>query len=353
MSLNGIDIASHQAGLNAGTIPADFIIIKATGGTGYVNPTCDGFYQAAKKAGKLLGVYHYAHEIGFQGTAEQEAQFFLDNIKNYIGEAVIILDWESDNKLDVAWAKRWLDYVYQKTGIKPMFYTYSAVLNSADFSPIAKADYALWLANYGANQPQGYNKPNTPAGRGFPNVAMHQYTSSGRLPGWNGNLDLNIFFGDAKAWKAYAGNKSTIAATMAKPASKPAATTPSFKYAVGQTVTFGGVFLSSTQASTANAKNGYVPANRLAKNYGVITKQLKVNGRSVYLIDNGFGWINDGDVSRFGQGTPAQAAKTYTVKSGDNLSTIASRLGTSVGHLTSTNGIKNANLIYPGQVLRY
>ena len=45
MTLNGIDIASHQAGLNAGTIPADFVIIKATGGTGYVNPTCDGFYQ--------------------------------------------------------------------------------------------------------------------------------------------------------------------------------------------------------------------------------------------------------------------------------------------------------------------
>ena len=348
--LNGIDIASHQAGLNAGTIPADFVIVKATGGTGYINPTCDGFYQAAKKAGKLLGVYHYAHEIGFQGSAEQEAQFFLDNIKNYIGEAVMILDWESDNKLDVAWAKRWLDYVYAKTGIRPMFYTYSNVLDSADFSPIAKADYALWLANYGTNQPQGYNVPNTPAGRGFPNVAMHQYTSSGRLPGWNGNLDLNIFFGDAKAWKAYAGNKSTIAAKPAKPASKPSSTTSSFKYSLGQTVTFGGVFLSSTQASTANAKNGYTPASRLTKNSGKITKQLKVSGRSVYLIDNGFGWINDGDVSNVGAST---TAKTYTVKSGDNLSTIASRLGTSVNHLTSTNGIKNANLIYPGQVLRY
>ncbi len=350
MTLNGIDIASHQAGLNAGTIPADFVIVKATGGVGYTNPYCDGFYQAAKKAGKLLGVYHYAHEIGFQGTAEQEAQFFLDNIKGYIGEAVMILDFESDNKLDVAWAKRWLDYVYAKTGIKPMFYTYSAVLNSADLSPIAKADYALWLANYGTNQPQGYNKPNTPAGRGFPSVAMHQYTSSGRLPGWNGNLDLNIFYGDAKAWKAYAGNKSTIAAKTTKPANKPAATPASFKYAVGTVVTFGGVFLSSTQAATANAKNGYTPASRLAKNYGTITKQLKVNGRSVYLIDNGFGWINDGDVSRVGQGT---TVKTYTVKSGDNLSAIASRLGTSVNHLVSTNGIKNANLIYPGQVLKY
>jgi len=351
--LNGIDIASHQAGLNAGMIPADIVIIKATGGTGYVNPYCDGFYQAAKKAGKLLGVYHYAHEIGFQGSAEQEAQFFLDNIKGYIGEAVMILDWESDNKLDVAWAKRWLDYVYQKTGIKPMFYTYSAVLNSADFSPIAKADYALWLANYGANQPQGYNVPNTPAGRGFPNVAMHQYTSSGRLPGWGGNLDLNIFFGDAKAWRAYAGNKSTAPSKPA-PAPTPTSSTPSFKYAVGTVVTFGGVFLSSTQASTANAKNGYTPASQLTKNSGKITKQLKISGRSVYLIDNGFGWINDGDVAKLGTGAAsAPTTKQYVIKSGDTLSGIASHLGVSVAYLKNKNGIVNTNLIYAGQVLKY
>ena len=49
----------------------------------------------------------------------------------------------------------------------------------------------------------------------------------------------------------------------------------------------------------------------------------------------------------------ATAQRTYTVRSGDNLSVIASRLGTTVGHLQSTNGIRNANLIYPGQTLRY
>ena len=49
----------------------------------------------------------------------------------------------------------------------------------------------------------------------------------------------------------------------------------------------------------------------------------------------------------------ATAQRTYTVRSGDNLSVIASRLGTTVGHLQSINGIRNANLIYPGQTLRY
>lgn len=41
----------------------------------------------------------------------------------------------------------------------------------------------------------------------------------------------------------------------------------------------------------------------------------------------------------------------YTVKSGDNLSTIASKLGTTVNSLVSKNNITNRNLIYPGQKL--
>lgn len=53
-----------------------------------------------------------------------------------------------------------------------------------------------------------------------------------------------------------------------------------------------------------------------------------------------------------GGGAAAPKAKTYTVKSGDNLSTIAKNNGTDVATLVRLNGIANANLIYPGQVLR-
>ena len=202
--LNGIDIASYQAGINLSKVPSDFVIMKATGGVGYVNPYCDNFYQQAKKANKLRAVYHYAHEIGLQGTAEQEAEFFLKNVKGYIGDAILILDWESDNKHDVGWALRWLNYVYEKIGVRPLFYTYTSVLQSYDFSSIYKANYGLWVANYGANRVQGYSKPNPPYSPGFQSTVMYQFTSNGSLTGWNGRLDLNVFYGDAKTWKAYA-----------------------------------------------------------------------------------------------------------------------------------------------------
>jgi LysM repeat protein len=46
------------------------------------------------------------------------------------------------------------------------------------------------------------------------------------------------------------------------------------------------------------------------------------------------------------------AAATYTVVKGDNLSRIASRNGTTVAELVRINGLKNANLINVGQVLK-
>lgn len=47
------------------------------------------------------------------------------------------------------------------------------------------------------------------------------------------------------------------------------------------------------------------------------------------------------------------SSKTYTVHSGDTLSAIANKLGVSVSYLVSKNGIHNANLIYVGETLNY
>ncbi len=220
--MNGIDISSWQSGINVGAngVPADFVIIKATGGDGYVNPDCDRAFQQAISSGKKVAVYHFANEVGLEGTAEQEADFFLKNIKGYIGKAILVLDWESTNKGDVAWAKRWLDYVQSKTGVKPMFYTYTNVLQSYNFSSIAKADYGLWLADYGANNPQGYSQPTPPSVPYWNFISMYQYTSNGQLNGWDGRLDLNVFYGDRDMWDKYANPKSKPTPQPPKPSGK-------------------------------------------------------------------------------------------------------------------------------------
>lgn len=49
---------------------------------------------------------------------------------------------------------------------------------------------------------------------------------------------------------------------------------------------------------------------------------------------------------------PVPTTKTYTVKSGDTLSGIAAKYGTTYQQLAQINGIANPNKIYPGQVLK-
>lgn len=63
--------------------------------------------------------------------------------------------------------------------------------------------------------------------------------------------------------------------------------------------------------------------------------------------------IRVGQVIKLPGGAAAPAAgNTYTVKSGDTLSGIASKAGTSWQRLQQINGIADANKIFPGQVIR-
>lgn len=83
----------------------------------------------------------------------------------------------------------------------------------------------------------------------------------------------------------------------------------------------------------------------IASRYGTSTSTLaSING-----ISNP-NWIYPGQVLKLSGGS---STRSYTVRSGDTLSGIASRLGTSWTALKAKNGLANANLIYPGQTLYY
>ncbi|MDE6829703.1 MAG: hypothetical protein K2P34_05145, partial [Lachnospiraceae bacterium] len=56
MSMNGIDISSWQRGIDLAAVPCEFVIVKATEGTSYLNPYCGENLRQAEGLGKKLGV---------------------------------------------------------------------------------------------------------------------------------------------------------------------------------------------------------------------------------------------------------------------------------------------------------
>lgn len=214
MALHGIDISSYQGSLNLAKVKEqiDFVVIKGTEGASYVNPCCDPHFQQAKQSGILRGVYHYAKN----GSATAEANYFCDNCIGYKGDAIPILDWEE--KQSVAWVNEWVKVVRERWGVSPVIYANPWRFNQGGVDK----DCGRWVASYPAVTSPSFSKAESwdcPSADGL--VCMWQFASDGRLNGYNGNLDVNLFYGDRNAWDAYAGIKKTPETSTPAAADKP------------------------------------------------------------------------------------------------------------------------------------
>lgn len=325
--LKGIDVSVWQRGLNIGSTGAEFVICKATQGTTIVDPCCDTHYQAAKKLGLKLGVYHYAAG----GDPVAEADFFVRNIKGYIGEALLVLDWEKNKNPrfgeHASWCLTFLRRVKELTGVKPLIYMSASVIKMADWSAVVREDYGLWVAGYPDNR-DSWDIPKflwdvSP----WPFYAIWQYTSSG------GKLDRDVFMGDRTAWDKYAGVNSSVSPTPAPtPTPAPAPSTPTV-----QTYT-----VAKGDTLSAIAKRYGTTYQKIAADNNIPNPNLIHPGQVLKI----YGGSSDGAIA------DNCSAVYYTVKSGDTLSAIAKRYGTTYQNIAQLSNIANPNLIYPGQKVR-
>lgn len=323
--LNGKDVSDWQRLADAGQLGGDFTIVKATEGTDYVNPSCDRHYQQAKADGELLGVYHYALPSA-GNTPEAEAEFFVRNTEGYQGEAIFFLDWEDRAFLgDVPWAHRFLTHVQNLAGVKPVPYMSESVVNSYDWSLVANDDYGLWVAKYrDMVADYGFDMStagNAPTVKWWPFYMMWQWTSSGRLPGYDGALDFNVFYGDKDAWRAYARDSLILPEVPTQPpAPNPDSAVDTYLIQPGDTL------------STIAARFGTTWEHLQAIN-GIQNPDLILAGQRIRVRGEAM-------------------TRTYIVGRGDSLSKIAAKFGTTWQELQRINNIPNADLIYAGQILR-
>ena len=396
--LNGIDVSNWQNGINLAAVPADFVICKATQGNSYVSPDCVRQVEQAAAAGKLIGTYHYISGSG----AVAEADFYLNNIKNWIGKYMMCLDWESNQNSqwgNESYLKQVAQRIIERTGIPPVIYVQQSRL-SAVKAIADELNCGLWVAQYANMDQTGYQA--TPWNEGAYTCAIRQYSSAGRLSGYSGNLDLNKFYGDRNAWLKYCNpdgaHEDTGGSTTP---SQPASPTGSMldlvvgvmqgEYGNGDArkAALGSRYdevqdminhISSASASTLASEvksgkygNGETRKIALGSRYDEVQKIVNGSSKSVSAIADEViagKWGNGNDRKnklqaagydynavqaevnkKLGSGS-GSSAQYYTIQSGDTLSEIAQEYGTSVSQLQSWNGIKNANVIYAGQKIR-
>lgn len=205
--MNLIDIASWQAGIDLEALfrenPLDGVIIKATQGLTYVNTEYAAWVKWLTEHDKPVGVYHYANGQ----DADGEARHFFDVVKPVIGKAVPILDYEAEAlSKGTGWVQRFVEKFRELSGVTCMIYCSLSVVQEQDWS--ALADCPLWIAQY-ADMCTVYGFLEKPWQKGsvspFPKYRMHQYTGCGRLIGWDGKLDLDLFYGTVEDWAELAG----------------------------------------------------------------------------------------------------------------------------------------------------
>lgn len=218
MSMKFIDISNWQAGLNVASVVKNgglgAVIVKATEGVGFVDKSCDGFVQQCISNGIRFGFYHFARN----NDATAEAEFFRKNTTGYEGKGIPVLDWEDGQS--IAWVNKFVERYHELTGVWPWVYGNAWRFNQGTVN----TNCGRWVAgypsngitdiNYGLNNDCAYKVNN-----GL--VCAWQFSSSVRISGYSGNLDGDVFYGDATAWDKYAGG------SPASGGSGGATTTPS------------------------------------------------------------------------------------------------------------------------------
>lgn len=332
----GVDWSKYQGNSGIWGYSRDDFSISQIGGyyKGTFIPQSSYSSQVANTIAQNKRAHTYIYSQ-FSGTwqADQMLNYYLPRVQTPKG-SIVALDVESGNP-DTASVEYALKRV-QDAGYTAVLYGYKGFLinhlGRDGLQEIAN-QYPLWLAEYPNYQVT--TEPNYNFFPSFDNVQMLQFTSTYIAGGLDGNVDFTgITENGYKNGNAQRPVTKTPATVTGQQLHQD---THSYTVKSGDTL--------SAIASKYN-----MTVNALATLNGISNPNLIYPGQTLRVADSGKG----GSVSNNATAPIANNVPTnsYVVNSGDTLSGIASRYGMSTSALASLNGISNANLIYPGQVLK-
>lgn len=234
----------------------------------------------AYNAGIKVGVYYYSTAVNAQ-EALSEAQYVAAVLKNYKSKLSlpVAFDYETGGRLTANVMKAngtasciaFCDYL-KSAGYTPMVYAnYTTLTNYVDYRTL-QSKYRIWLANYTTN-----GVATTYPGEYW----MWQYSSSGRVNGLSGNIDINYIFNNGQ------GGSAAFAPAPAAQKGYKAILTSDMNYRVGPGTNYKkkgmyrqgtAVYMVGTKGDWAKLTNGYYVKRSSVKYIAQV--QTKVNLRT-------------------------------------------------------------------------
>ena len=207
--VHGIDVSKYQGDVDWSRVAdsgVKFAWIKATEGGDHVDAKFQANWDAAKAVGIARGAYHFVY---WCRSPMEEMRWFEQNVPVDADALPPVLDVESDSESrtchkrleqqqTIQDMKLMLDEMERYFGKKPIIYTsvdfYQAILQGADFS-----DYPMWVRSTKYHPSVKYG--------GQPWL-IWQYQADGRIPGIDGKVDRNVFYGSPEEWNQFLASLS-------------------------------------------------------------------------------------------------------------------------------------------------
>lgn len=145
--------------------------------------------QGARNADLAVGAYFFSQALTIE-EVDEEIEFMLEILGDFALDMPIILDWEQVGvdtartaNMDARTLTDMLQHfcqVMEEKGFQPMVY-FNWYQSSRLMYLSELEDYPFWLALYQDRMTYPYK------------VEMWQYTDQGRVPGIEGNVDINVY----------------------------------------------------------------------------------------------------------------------------------------------------------------